>query len=117
MGWGESQSSQKPEVAHGVSSLSLFVFLGAATDLIRRRASPTSATTFFPPATTPVFFRPKCHPLLLERQLSPDPDRHRPLALREHPRPERLRMGMELRVEAVPPKRLDAFFRPALQLP
>src|SRR3990172_6778807 len=59
MRWGESQSSEKPEVAQGVSSLSLFVFLGAATDLIRRRASPTSATPFCPPATTTVFFGPK----------------------------------------------------------
>src|SRR4030066_2070923 len=59
MRWGESQSSQKPDVAHGVLSLSRFVFLGAAPDLIRRRASPTSETTFCPPATTTVFFGPK----------------------------------------------------------
>jgi hypothetical protein len=42
-----------------VSNFSRFVFLGAATDLIRRRASPTSATTFCPPATTSVFLGPK----------------------------------------------------------
>src|SRR3972149_3637751 len=58
MRWGESQSSQKPDVAHGVESFSRFVFLGAAPALTRRRASPTSETTFWPPATTTVFLGP-----------------------------------------------------------
>src|SRR3989304_2203039 len=97
MRWGELQSSQKPDVAHGVLSLSRFVFLGAATDLIRRRASPTSGATFCPPATTTGFFGPPV------------------LALVRFPVMSRFTRAPAAEAVLLAPS--DAFFRPDPELP
>src|SRR3989304_8456141 len=101
MRWGELQSSQKPDVAHGVLSLGRCVCLGAATDLSRRRASPTSETTFCPPATTTVFFGPKVIALIRFPFLS---------RFTRHPSRGTALVPVRNRAQVSWPSRVSAFF-------